>query len=98
MLPGHRTPARFLVAALLAGASACSDSTAPVAKLPSGAALAAGVNNDKVKIKNVRFSSNTLKINGANVDVDVSIANSGPAIQTGLSLRAEIVQGAASHQ
>jgi hypothetical protein len=62
MLPGRRTPARILVAALLAGASACSDYTAPVVTPPTAPSFAA--NNEKVKIKSLKLDANTLKIGG----------------------------------
>jgi hypothetical protein len=96
MLPGQRTPARILVAALLAGASACSDYTAPVVTPPQAPSFAA--NNEKVKIKSLKLDANTLKIGGPSVAVDLTIGNSGPAIQTGISIRADIVQGTATRQ
>lgn len=97
MLPAHRIPARLVVAALLAVATACGEQPSPTAipKL-NDASLAAG-DNGKVKLRVVHLSTNTLKLNGPTVDADFSIYNSGVPV-SGISVSAEIVQPAASRQ
>ena len=92
---------RDLIAGALAATSACNDHRAPTAPITAHEALAAaagGGNSQKVKVKTLQLSSNTLRIGGPGANAMVSIGNPGLAIQTGISIRAEIVQGAATRQ
>ena len=51
------------------------------------------MNNQKVKVKTLQLSSNTLRINGPSVSGNVTIGNSGLAIPTNVVVRADITQG-----
>ena len=44
-------------------------------------------NNAKVKVKSFQLSANTLRIEGPAVTADVTIGNSGVAIQSGVLIR-----------
>jgi hypothetical protein len=93
-----RFPTGLLVAGALL-AVACTDrrtTTSPLS--PSDAPSAAQGGNARVKVAKLQLSSNTLRIDGPAVTALVSISNSGPAIQTNISLRAEIVQGETTSQ
>ena len=83
-------------------AAACTDQPPPTAASPGGvttaSAAAAGSNNQKVKVKTMQLSSNTLRIDGPAITGQLSIGNSGLAIPTGVVVRAEVTQGAASKQ
>jgi hypothetical protein len=57
---------------------------------------AAGANNQKVKVKTLQLSSNTLRIDGPSVSGNASIGNSGLAIPAGVVVKAEITQNATS--
>jgi hypothetical protein len=99
-MQSHRRSAlRLLLAGLAAGA--CIEPTRP-ATIPEGpnAAVTAAVggNNQKVKIKQMQLSSNTLRIGGPAVGGQVSVGNSGLAIENNVVLRGEITQGAVSRQ
>jgi hypothetical protein len=92
-----------VAAAVALIAAACGPDRAPtVPSLPDDASLAAGGNaggaNNKVKLKTLQLASNTLRIDGPSVAATISIGNSGPAIQTGVSIRAEIAQPGAVHE
>jgi hypothetical protein len=98
MQTSRRSACRLLF--VIAAASACTDQTPPTA-VPAGMtplAAAAGANNEKVKVKTMQLSANTLRINGASVSGIVAIGNSGAAIQTGVIVRAEITQPSGSRQ
>jgi hypothetical protein len=99
-MPSQRRSARLLLLASLA-AGACTEQTLPTA-IPDGAnaavTQAAGPNAQKVKVKSMQLSSNTLRINGPSVSGQVSIGNSGLAIPNNVVVRAEIIQGASSRQ
>lgn len=99
MTPQARRSARLLVGGAIAILAACTDHRAPTS--PLGAPrdpLAIQGGNTRVKIKTLQLSANTLRIDGPGVTAFVSLANSGLAFQSGISLHAEIVQGAASRQ
>ena len=99
-MPAHRTSARLLLLACVA-AGACTEQTPPTgvsAGVNAAVSAAAGVNNQKVKVKTLQLSSNTLRINGPSVSGNVTIGNSGLAIPNNVVVRAEITQGAASRQ
>ena len=99
-MQAHRTCARlFLLASLVVGA--CTEQTPPTgvaAGVNAAVSAAAGTNNQKVKVKTLQLSSNTLRINGPSVSGNVTIGNSGLAIPDNVVVRAEITQGAASRQ
>jgi hypothetical protein len=99
-MQAHRTCARlFLIASLVVGA--CTEQTPPTgvaAGVNAAMSAAAGANNQKVKVKTLQLSSNTLRINGPSVSGNVTIGNSGLAIPSDVVVRAEITQGAASRQ
>ena len=96
----QRRRARLLLLASLA-ASACTEQAVPTS-IPDGvnAALtaAAGANNQKVKVKSMQLSANTLRIDGPSVSGTVSIGNSGLAIESNVVIRAEITQTGVSRQ
>jgi hypothetical protein len=98
MQPQPRSALRLLLVGLAAGA--CTDQTPPTAIPPGLApvAAAAGANNQKVNVKAIQLSSNTLRIDGPSVIGNVKIGNSGLAILTGVSVRAEISQGTVSKE
>ncbi|HEX6049932.1 MAG TPA: hypothetical protein VFZ21_11715 [Gemmatimonadaceae bacterium] len=95
----HRSALLLFLAGLAAGA--CTEQTLPTA-IPDGAsaavAAAAGPNSQKVKVKMMQLSSNTLRIEGPSVGGQVSIGNSGLAISSDVVVRADITQGDASRQ
>jgi hypothetical protein len=99
MQPQRRSTLPLLLAGLAAGA--CTEQTPPTA-VPYGVnaavTAAAGPNNQKVKVKTMQLSSNTLRIDGPSVSGQVSIGNSGLAIPANVVVRAEVTQGAASRQ
>ena len=97
MQPHRRSAPLFLLASLAAGA--CTEQTPPtgvVVGANAAVTAAAGANNQKVKVKTLQLSSNTLRIDGPSVSGNVTIGNSGLAIQNNVVVRAEITQGAAS--
>ena len=97
MQPQCRSARLLLLASLAAGA--CTDQTPPTA-VPDGvnAAViaAAGPNSQKVKVKTLQLSSNSLRIDGPSVSGNVAIGNSGLAIPSDVIVKAEITQGSAS--
>ncbi len=97
---GSRTIAPVLALTGLLVALSCTEDPLPTAtESPDAAVVAAaggGGNNAKVKVKQLQLSSNTLRIDGPPVSGTVSIGNSGQAIQSGVSIRGDIVQGAAT--
>ena len=96
----HRTCAPLLLLAGLA-AAACTEQTPPTAVavgVNAAVNAAAGANNQKVKVKTLQLSSNTLRIDGPSVSGNVTFGNSGLAIPNNVVVRAEITQGAASRQ
>jgi hypothetical protein len=94
-----RYPAGLLIAGALLTAVACTDrrtTTSPLA--PSDEPSAAQGGNARVKVSKLQLSSNTLRLEGPAVTATVSFANSGPAIQTNISYRADIVQGTSTRE
>lgn len=94
----QRASSRLLLLASLA-ASACTEQTAPTAipvRANAAVTATAGTNNQKVKVKTMQLSANTLRIDGPSVSGSVSIGNSGLAIQSGVVVRGEITQGTVS--
>jgi len=95
MQPQRRSVLHLLLVGLTAGA--CTEQTAPTA-IPDGVnaavTAAAGPNQEKVRIKQLQLSSNTLRIDGPSVNVAMSIGNTGPAISPGVIVSAIITQGA----
>jgi hypothetical protein len=89
-----RIPTRLFVAGALAVSVACSDHRPPTAPaaVPGDPSMLQG-GNTRVKVKTLQLSANTLRIDGPGVSAQVSLANSGPAFQSGISLQAQIVQG-----
>lgn len=99
-MQAHRTSAGLLLLACVA-AGACTERTLPtdVAEgLNAAVTAAAGANNQKVKVKTLQLSSNTLRIDGPSVSGNVTIGNSGLAIPNDVVVRAEITQSGASRQ
>jgi hypothetical protein len=88
---------------LLAGLAfgACTDQSQPTA-VPDGVdaavSAAASPNSQKVSVKKMQLSVNTLRIDGPSVSGDVTIGNTGLAIPSGVVVRAEIIQGATSRR
>jgi len=100
MFPNRQSRLGLLLLFGSAAMAACADRTNLASPLgPPDASLtpAAPTNNVKVKIKTLQLSSNALGIEGAAVSGNVSLANSGPEID-GVSIRGEIMQGAATRQ
>ena len=100
MLRQRRSPLRLIVAGALVAVGACGDqrqTTAPLApsEAPSEANAGGGT---RVKLKSLQLSANTLRIDGPGVTAAVEIGNPGLAIQSGISIRAEIAQPAARHR
>ena len=98
--PGNRMPgiARLFTAGMVMAALGCSETTAPTRTLtPEEAALAAG-GNQRVKVRTLQLSVNTLRIEGPSISGDANISNSGPAIPSGASMQAVITQGAATRE
>jgi hypothetical protein len=99
MQPQRRSVRLLLLASL--AASACTDHTPPTA-IPDGVnaavTAAAGPNSQKVKVKTLQLSSNTLRIDGPSVSGNVSIGNSGLAISSDVIVRAAITQGGVSKE
>jgi hypothetical protein len=97
MFRTSRYPAGLVVAGALLAAVACNDqrtTTAPLA--PSDARAASGA--EYLKFRMVDLSATTLRIDGAAVSASVNLANRGNSPESGVSIRAEIVQGSASRQ
>ena len=97
-MQSQRRSACLLLFASLA-ANACTDHTPPTAipgRVDAASMAAAGANNQKVKVKTLQLSANTLRIDGPSVSGNVSIGNSGLAIPGGVVVKAEITQGAVS--
>ena len=96
----QRRSARLLLLAALA-ASACTEQTPPTAvpaSMNAAITAVAGTNNQKVKVKTLQLSSNTLRIDGPSFSGNVTIGNSGQAIETNIAVKAEITQGVAWKQ
>jgi hypothetical protein len=97
MLRQRRSPHHLIVAAALVAVSACGDHRGPSSPLvPSDSPSAIAGGASKVKLKTLQLSANTLRIDGPGETAALTIGNSGQAIQSGISVRAEVVQGAAS--
>lgn len=96
MLPRRCTTTHLILAGLLTAASACGEQPAPtaVSVFVDAPTAAMNGNNAKVKVKSFQLSANTLRIEGPAVTADVTIGNSGVAIQSGVLIRVEIMQGA----
>ncbi len=95
-----RTFAALVVAlAGLFSTISCADENVPTA-IADGGALASmspnAGNGGKVKVKQLQLQSNTIRIDGPADAGVVSIGNSGLAIQSGVSMRGEVVQGPAT--
>src|SRR5689334_698743 len=99
-MQSHRASAPLLFLVALA-ANACTEKTPPTA-VPDGVnaavSAAAGANNQKVKVKTLQLTANTLRIDGPSVSGNVTIGNSGLAIPSNVVVRAEITQGVTSRQ
>ncbi|MEO6527562.1 MAG: hypothetical protein ABIP93_13110 [Gemmatimonadaceae bacterium] len=99
MFRQSRYPAGLVIASALLAAVACSDrrtTTSPLSPSDGPSAIQGGA--ARVKFRMVQLSSNTLRIDGPAVSAAVGISNNAQTAQTGVSIRAEIVQGAASRQ
>jgi len=94
----QRRPRFLIIAGAVAATGACNDQRAPTALRPGVDAMFATGGNAKVKVKALQLSTNTLRIDGPAVTATVSVGNSGTAIEPGVSIRAEIVQGTATRQ
>jgi hypothetical protein len=86
-----------IIAGVLAATIACHDHRVPTAPQPGADAAFAAAGN-RVKVKMFQLSSNTLRIDGPGVTATVSLGNPGTAIPSGVSIRADIVQGAVTRQ
>jgi hypothetical protein len=97
MLRQRRSPFRLMAAAALVAASACGDQRTPTVPLAASDApsLVQAGGGRAVKVKQFQLSTNTLRIDGPAVTASVFIANPGAAIESGISVRGEIVQPAA---
>jgi hypothetical protein len=86
-----------MATAALVAAGACGDQRSPTVPLsPSGAPSEVQAGGGKsVKVKQFQLSANTLRIDGPAVTAAVVIGNPGVAIQSGISVRADIAQPAA---
>jgi len=93
-----RLPAALVVTGVLL-AAACNDhptATSPLA--PSDGPSAVAATASSVKFRSALLPTNKLRIDAQGVNASLGITNSGTQTQTGLSIRAEIVQGSASRQ
>ena len=104
MSESHSRVTRVLATAAVLTAAACAPERSPtVPVLPEDASLAAGGNGNggnsaKVKIKRLRLASTTLTVDGPSVVATIDIGNPGLAIQSGVSIVAEVAQPAAFHE
>ena len=101
MLRQRRSPFRLIVAAALVAAGACGDQRAPTVPLAASDApseISSGGGGTRVKLKSLQLSANTLRIDGPAVTAALTLGNPGLAYQAGISLRAEVVQGAVTRR
>ena len=92
----------FATAAVLTAAACAPERSPTVPVLPEDASLAAGGNGNgggaKVKIKMLQLASTTLTVDGPSAVATISIGNTGPGIESGVALIAEVAQPAAFHE
>ena len=103
MFQSRSRVARVFATAAVLTAAACGPERSPTAPvLPDDASLAAGGNGNgggaKVKIKMLQLASTTLTVDGPSVVATISIGNTGVAIESGVSIIAEVAQPAAFHE
>lgn len=96
----------FATAAVLTAAACAPERSPTVPVLPEDASFAAGGNGNgggggggaKVKIKTLQVASTTLTVDGPSVVATISIGNTGVALESGVSVVAQVAQTAAFHE
>jgi len=98
MLTNRQNARYLLLFSALAAAVSCSDRTQltnPLAPRGASRTAAAPPTSNKIKVKQLQLSNNTLNIEGPTVTGNVTISNSGTPIDN-VTLRGTLVQGDAS--